>query len=114
MTRREWLAKFIGLCDTDASTLDFRRYCRVKAQHLPRHIKRLLEYRKEFAVLQAVEDEENRKQAVKESRLKALKKARLKALEEARRVKTEQAAQKRAELESQSPSDNEPDVPKVS
>ncbi len=89
MTRKEWLEKFMELCRSDASTLDFRRYCRVKAQHLPRHIRKLGDYRNELAKLQAVEDEENRQAAIKE--------ARLKVLEEARRVKAEQAAVRLAE-----------------
>jgi len=59
MTRKEWLEKFVELCESGAKTLDFRRYCRIKAQHLPRHVIRLAEYRAELEklnVVQAVED----------------------------------------------------------
>ena len=83
MIRKEWLEKFIELCSTGANTLDFRRHCRIKAQHLPRHTRRLGEYRLELAKLQAIEDEKKR---VQELRYK-----RLKSLEEARRVRAERA-----------------------
>jgi hypothetical protein len=53
MTRQEWLEKFINLCETSASTNDFRRHCRIKAQHLPRNVRRLAEYRAELTRLQA-------------------------------------------------------------
>ena len=90
MTRREWLEKFIGLCDSNAPTLDFRRHCRVKAQHLPRHIRVLDKYRRELAALQAIEDEQKRQDGIRE--------ARLKSLEEARRVRAEQAAERLSSL----------------
>ena len=89
-TRKEWLEKFVELCDSGAKTLDFRRHCRVKAQHLPRHVRKLAEYRAELASLQAVEDEEKRRAEIREGRLKAL--------EEARRVRAEQAAERLAML----------------
>lgn len=84
MTRKEWLETFIRLCDTGAKILDFRRYCRVKAQHLPRHTKKLQQYRTELARLQAKEDETKK--------IEELRQKRLEALEEARRVRAEQAA----------------------
>jgi hypothetical protein len=55
MTRREWLEKFIELADSGAPTVEYRRHCRVKAQHLPRHVRKLDQYRAELAKL--VEDE---------------------------------------------------------
>lgn len=54
MTRQEWLEKFINLCESNAPTNDYRRHCRIKAQHLPRHVRRLAEYRAELAGLQAL------------------------------------------------------------
>lgn len=92
MTRKEWLEKFIELCESGAKTLDFRRHCRVKAQHLPRHTRRLAEYRAELAALQAVEDEAKRQEEIRQ--------ARLRALEEARRVRAEQAAIRARGMES--------------
>lgn len=91
MTRKEWLQKFVELCDAGANTLEFRRHCRVKAQHLPRHIRKLGQYRAELSALL----EKEREQQVKE--------ARLRALEEARRVRAEQrlaAAKAQQEAES--------------
>jgi hypothetical protein len=55
MTRQEWLEKFIELADGNAPTPDYRRYCRIKAQQLPRHVRRLAEYRTELKTLQAAE-----------------------------------------------------------
>lgn len=56
MTRKEWLEAFLRCVDTGASTLDFRRYCRVKAQHLPRHMSKTQSYRDELARLNAEEE----------------------------------------------------------
>lgn len=55
MDRKEWLEAFLRCVDTGASTLDFRRYCRVKAQHLPRHMRQVQSYRDELARLLAEE-----------------------------------------------------------
>lgn len=57
MTRKEWLKAFLKCVDTGASTLDFRRYCRVKAQHLPRHMKQVDAYRDELARLESEKPE---------------------------------------------------------
>lgn len=104
MNRKEWLEKFIGLVDSGAPTLDFRRYCRVKAQHLPRHMRKLDEFRSELLALQATEDLEKRQEEIRQSRLKAL--------EEARRVKVEQATKRREELERQAlPNDADSESP---
>ena len=88
MTRKEFLEKFVELCDSGAKTMDFRRYCRIKAQHLPRHVRKLAEYRSELAALNAVDDGVKRKEEIRQSRLKAL--------EEARRVRAEQAQERLA------------------
>lgn len=58
MDRKEFLENFLRCVDTGASTLDFRRYCRVKAQHLPRHMRQIEAYREELARLKAEEAEE--------------------------------------------------------
>lgn len=58
MTRREWLEKFIELADSGAPTVEYRRHCRVKAQHLPRHVRKLDQYRAELAKLVAQDEPE--------------------------------------------------------
>jgi hypothetical protein len=78
MERKEWLENFIRCVDTGASTLDFRRYCRVKAQHLPRYMAQLQSFRDELARLKTDE------------RDLELREKRLASLEEARRVRAEQ------------------------
>ena len=81
MTRKEWLENFIRLADTGASTLEYRRHCRIKAQHLPRHIAQLPSFRAELERLVAEEAEVQRHEQ------------RLTSLEEARQAR----AQKRLE-----------------
>jgi hypothetical protein len=104
---REWLEKFINLCDTGASTLEFRRHCRVKAQHLPRHVRKLDLYRAKLAAFQAADAEKERQEKIKQRRLRAL--------EEARRVRAEQAADRLAALREQESNreDDERDAPDV-
>lgn len=51
MDRKTWLLKFIELADSNAKTLEYRRHCRIIAQHLPRHIAKLPEYRAELEKL---------------------------------------------------------------
>ena len=80
MKRKEWLENFIRCVDTGASTLDFRRYCRVKAQHLPRHMAQLQSFRDELARLVESEKETTRREQ------------RIASLEEARRTRAEQRA----------------------
>ena len=106
MTRKEWLEKFIELCATGASSLDFRRYCRVKAQHLPRHIKKLPAFRHELAILQAQEDEAKHAEAIKLARLESLEKARkAKAAQAEDRLAALRAAQEAAAEEQQETDD---------
>jgi hypothetical protein len=99
-TRREWLEKFVELCDSGAKTVEFRRHCRIKAQHLPRHVRKLAQYRAELAPLMAEENEQKRQEEIK--------KGRLKALEEARRVRAEQAAERLAALRAAQEVENSP------
>ena len=76
MTRKEWLEKFVELVESGAKTTEYRRYCRVKAQHLPRHLRRLGEYREELVVLKAEEDEKKHADKIRQARLDSLEKAR--------------------------------------
>jgi len=76
MTRKEWLEKFIELVETGASTLDFRRHCRVKAQHLPRNMRQLDEFRAELFVLQAKENDSKHAEKIRQARLDSLERAR--------------------------------------
>lgn len=72
MTRKEFLVNFLRCVDTGASTLDFRRYTRVKAQHLPRHIARTQSYRDELARL----EQEEKELELRDKRLAGLEAAR--------------------------------------
>lgn len=76
MTRKEWLEKFIELVETGASTLNFRRHCRIKAQHLPRHMRQLDAFRSELLILQAKEDEAKHAEKIRQARLDSLERAR--------------------------------------
>jgi len=72
LSRREWLEKFIELADSGAPTLDYRRYLRIKAQHLPRYIGGLASCRVELAALveqdKQAEVQEKKPEAPKETR----------------------------------------------
>lgn len=55
MNRKEWLKAFLRCVDIGADANDFRRYCRVKRQHLRRHMAKVQSYRDELARLEATE-----------------------------------------------------------
>lgn len=85
MDRREWLEAFIELCESGAKTLEFRRRCRIKAQHLPRYVRLLPQYRAELEKLKADDAAKEAAERAERERLEAAQRAR------------EEAARKRAQ-----------------
>ncbi len=75
MERKEWLETFLRLADSNATTLQYRKLLRLKANALAPHVKNLSVYRQE---LQDIYEQEKKREEAKQKKKKIIEELQVK------------------------------------